>query len=82
MHPMLSTTYDERRRLEQMGPDELAAFQLQRLNALLSEILPHNHFYDDKLAGVTLPLESLDALSDLPLTSKSELIRDGQEHQN
>ena len=76
---MVSTTYDERRRLQQMEPDLLAKLQLERLNALLTEILPHNRFYADKLDGVDLPLKSLDELSGLPLTQKAELVTDGED---
>jgi len=75
---MISTTYDQRRQWERMGPDELADFQLRRLNALLAEILPHNRFYDDKLGNVALPLKSLDQLADLPLTIKAELACEGE----
>ena len=71
---MLQYTYEQRRALEELSPDELTAHQLKRLNALLSQILPHNRFYADKFANVKLPIESLDELAALPLTSKSELI--------
>ncbi len=74
MHPMISTTYEQRRGLERMTADQLAAFQLQRFSGLLAEVLPHNRFYDDKLGGVALPLESIDQLADLPFTTKPELI--------
>jgi len=73
-------SYEERRQLEQMSPEELASYQLQRLNDLLQEILPHNRFYAEKLGGVDLPLTSLEQLSDLPFTFKDELAEGG--HQN
>ncbi len=50
-----------------------AAHHLQRLNALLVEIIPRNRFYRDKLAGLSLPLQSVEQLAELPLTTKSEL---------
>lgn len=78
MHPMLTTTYDERRRLKQLDGEALAAHQRQRLNALLAEILPHNRFYAAKLGDVRLPLESLDQLADLPLTTKQDLVVSGE----
>ena len=71
---MLQTTYQQRRELEELPPDKLTAHQLSRLNKLLSDILPHNRFYADKLANIQLPLQSLDELSNLPLTHKNELI--------
>ncbi len=73
---MVTTTYDDRRRLERLDPDALASLQLDKLNALLAEILPHNRFYADKLDGLDLPLKSPDQLAELPLTSKAELIHD------
>ncbi len=51
----------------------LAAHQLARLNRLLETILPGNRFYADKLAGISLPLQSLDQLKAWPYTSKDEL---------
>ena len=54
--------------------EALAAHQLARLNALLEQILPSNRFYAEKLAGARLPIESLDALAELPMTYKDELI--------
>jgi phenylacetate-CoA ligase len=71
---MIRTTWQERRRLESLEPAALAEHQLGRLNALLGLILPHNRFYAEKLAGVKLPLESLDELAGLPFTFKEELV--------
>lgn len=70
---MLTATAEQRRQCEAMQPDELADYQLKRLNALLEKILPHNKFYAEKLADVELPLESLDDLSRIPATYKDEL---------
>lgn len=50
------------------------AWQLARLNELLAEILPANLFYRDKFGSQRLQLGGLDELSQLPLTSKSELV--------
>ncbi|HVU89891.1 MAG TPA: phenylacetate--CoA ligase family protein [Pirellulales bacterium] len=65
---------ESRRRLESLDPAQLAAHQLERLNALLAEILPANAFYATKLASATLPLVSLHQLSELPYTFKDELL--------
>jgi phenylacetate-CoA ligase len=70
---MLATTYEQRRAFERLEPDALACHQLERLNALLARILPHNAFYSEKLAGISLPLASLDELASLPFTYKDEL---------
>lgn len=74
---MLRTTFDRRRELERLSADELARFQLDRLNRLLAAILPGNRFYAEKLAGIRLPLPSLDQLGQLPLTVKDELAQAG-----
>jgi phenylacetate-CoA ligase len=70
---MIQTTFEQRRGFEQMDSERLARHQLDRLNVLLQQILPDNHFYAEKLAGLRLPLESLDQLSALPHTYKDEL---------
>lgn len=64
---------DERRRLERLDRVALAAYQVQRLNALLDECLPQNEFYADKLDRIARPIQSLDDLAVLPFTEKSEL---------
>ena len=63
------------------GWDEtrLKQWQLDRFNAQLREILPANEFYRRKFDGESLQLQSLDQLSDLPLTEKSELVKSAQE---
>jgi phenylacetate-CoA ligase len=70
---MIRTTYDERRQIEALGPEALAQHQLERLNALLAAILPHNTFYTEKLGELQLPLVSLEALAAMPFTFKDEL---------
>lgn len=79
---MITTTFDERRRLESLDRGQLAAHQLGRLNTLLKAILPQNHFYADKLSQIPAaalqsakgPLQSLDELKQLPFTFKDELL--------
>lgn len=53
---------------------ELDRLKLERLNALLAEILPANRFYAAKCQGLVHPLTSLDELSTWPLTTKEELV--------
>ncbi len=71
---MLRTTYDDRRRLEQMPREKLREHQFARLSALLAEVAAHNRFYAEKLAAVPLPFASLDDLARLPYTFKDELV--------
>jgi len=70
---MSLSTPAERRRLETLTASELEAHQLKRLNQLFAAILPANAFYAQKLAGVELPLTSLDQLPQIPFTYKEEL---------
>ena len=71
---MVDSQADRRREQEKMPRQALRGWQLDRLNQLLDEILPTNQFYADKLAGLQLPLSSLDQFGSLPLTTKSELV--------
>jgi phenylacetate-CoA ligase len=71
------TTYDQRRQLESLDRDALEEYQLDRLNALLAEILPRNKFYSEKLAGSPKQLESFESLKELPFTTKDELLPTG-----
>ncbi|MEX0979306.1 MAG: phenylacetate--CoA ligase family protein, partial [Pirellulales bacterium] len=79
---MISTTFEERRRLETLGARQLAAHQLGRLNRLLKTVLPQNRFYAEKFSHITTdaladpqgPLRSLDELAELPFTFKDELL--------
>ncbi len=71
---MTDSLYARRRQFEQMGRDQLHAHQLQRLNQLLAGILPHNRFYAEKLGSLPLPLTDLAQLSEMPVTTKDELV--------
>lgn len=66
-------TLEQRRESQGMERAALERRQLERLNALLGRILPRNRFYQEKLAGLALPLRSLDELPSLPFTYKDEL---------
>lgn len=68
--------FAERRRLESLDRDALAAYQLARLNELLAKILPTNKFYAGKFAKCPRQLEHIDQLVEFPLTTKEELIAD------
>lgn len=63
----------ERQRVTRLDRAQLQAQQIQRLNQLLTTILPHNQFYARKLAGVRLPLTQWADLQNLPVTTKDEL---------
>src|SRR5437588_1455909 len=62
---------------------ELQALQARRLASLLAQVLPLNRFYIRKLAAANLEPEELRTLEDLaliPVTTKSELVADQDEH--
>jgi phenylacetate-CoA ligase len=67
-------TYDERRRLLQLDRQALVEQQISALNALLKKILPLNQFYADRIPQDLLPLASMEALAQLPFTTKQELV--------
>jgi phenylacetate-CoA ligase len=83
---MISTDFQERRRLEGLDGKALARHQLGRLNRLFKSILPQNRFYAEKLTQISAsrlqaadgPLRSLDELARLPFTFKDELISSRQ----
>ncbi len=74
---MLRTSPEQRRFYEHLDREALREHQLERLNALLVAIMPHNRFYAEKLRHVELPLQSLDELANLPFTYKDELLTTG-----
>lgn len=65
-----------RRRFEELDIQSLQQLQLDRLNRLLSSILPQNGFYAEKLRGIELPLASLSDIGEFPFTRKDELVVD------
>ncbi len=69
----MTTSSEERRQITQLDRPALAQLQLEKLNRLLAVILPHNAFYQRKLAICPTRLETLDQLASLPLTTKEEL---------
>lgn len=71
--------FDERRRLEELPRPELEALQFARLNDLLQQILPQNHFYAKRLAGIRLPVIDREQFQSLPFTTKRDLISDRSE---
>ena len=58
---------------------QLRQWQLQQLNLQLAAILPENAFYRSKLGCEQLQLQSLEQLSQLPLTTKQELVASADE---
>ena len=67
---------EQRRQRQQMDAEQLANFQITRVNELIAGILPQNAFYASKLGQFQFPLESLEAFSQLPFTFKHELAGD------
>jgi len=71
---MSHTTVAQRRRLESLPRSELQQHQLNRLNALLDQIVPNNRFYTQKLSRVQRPVKSLEEFAAWPFTFKQELV--------
>ena len=70
----LDSARQERLRLARLDGDMLAAYQIDRLNKMLAEVLPHNEFYKQKLGETDTAIHSLDELASLPFTFKDELV--------
>jgi phenylacetate-CoA ligase len=69
--------------LERAPPEIRAARQLERLGALLREVLPKNAFWKDRLgaAGAALAREpGWETFRALPLTGKAHLVADQEAH--
>lgn len=63
---------------ETMPRDQLKSLQLTRLQAMLSEIYGRNRFYTVKLKAAGIQpgdIQSLEDLSNLPVTTKKELVQ-------
>jgi len=76
MSNLLTRRTDKNRRLAIQHWDRkcLHAYQCERLNELLSVVLPENRFYAKKLADVAGDkIDSLERLGEFPFTTKDEL---------
>ncbi len=64
--------------LETMPLEQLRAYQLQKLQGMLEQLNGRNQFYTEKLTAVSATpndIQTLDDLSHLPFTTKSELVQ-------
>ena len=68
--------------LENASRSLIEEHQLARLQLGLSRILPHNHFYEQKILSnqASLTLRSLDDLANFPFTIKQEFVADQELH--
>lgn len=71
------SSLEERQAWTQLSREEIRARQLERLNILLTDVLPHNPFYAARVEAVAKsggsPLADVSELARLPFTLKSEL---------
>lgn len=58
----------------------LEKYQLHKLNQMLTFLLMENEFYQEKFSEITLPIRSKDDLTNLPFTTKEELMKDQQNY--
>lgn len=77
----LDSSRNTRNGLLRLDSQALAEYQVERLNRMLSEILPCNRFYQQKFGGQRPVIRSLEELSQLPYTFKDELVANDQ-HQS
>ncbi len=70
---MTTTSFDQRRQIENLDRAALAKLQLEKFNRLLAGVSAHNAFYQFKLADCPKQLVSIDQLAELPYTSKEDL---------
>ena len=68
--------------LENASRSLIEEHQLARLQLGLSRILPHNHFYEQKILSnqASLTLRSIDDLAIFPFTTKQEFVADQELH--
>jgi len=71
---MLTTSASDRWQRQQLPREALRQWQLERLNRLLTEVIPQNRFYTEKLGKLVRRLTSLEQLSEMPFTFKEELV--------
>ncbi|QEG37151.1 Phenylacetate-coenzyme A ligase [Bythopirellula goksoeyrii] len=71
---MSHLSIEQRRQFESLDRELLEEHQLARVNNLLSTIRPQNKFYATKLVDCPQQLESLEQLTELPMTTKEELV--------
>jgi len=57
--------------------NEFAQMQLQQLNELLLEVKNAVPYYQDKLAGIRLPLKSMDEIREIPFLTKKDIRQSG-----
>ena len=58
----------------QLSRAEIERVQIEKLNAILADIVPRNSLYKTKLKGFPAKIDSLDELGKLPFTTKDELL--------
>ena len=66
--------------LENASRSAIEAHQLAYLAQGLSQILPQNRFYRNRLGPAAPPLQTIDDLKHLPFTTKRELLEDQDNH--
>ena len=68
--------------LENASRSLIEEHQLARLQLGLTRVLPHNHFYEEKLLldRTSISLRSLEDLTCFPFTTKQELVADQELH--
>lgn len=61
------------RRSQHWSPEQLAGWQLERLNELLAHARANSPFHSKRLGGVTKPFTELSQIEQLPILTKDEI---------
>jgi len=72
-------SFESRNAFLQMPRDELQAYQLMRLNELLSRVFPQNDYYRNKFHKESIRVESLDQWQEFPLSSKTDWLSSSED---
>ena len=66
------------RQSQHWNTEQIAAYQLKRLNALLLQAKNNSPFYQSRLADLKLPLSSLAELCNIPIITKTDIRQNQQ----
>jgi len=73
------SNHEDRRKLHRLTTGQRRELQFQKLDQILSEILPTNTFYFEKFQVAEISIDSMERLRELPWTTKQELIDDASD---
>jgi phenylacetate-CoA ligase len=63
------------RQSQHWNAEQIASWQLEKLNALLAQAKTYSPFHKSRLAHINLPLTSLDQITQIPILTKTDIRR-------